>query len=211
MASNPYLNNFNANNEQNLVENLVVEAIKFYAHDVVYIPRHGVNPDTIFNEMEYSSFSNTANVEVYIKNFSSFGGENVFLSKFGMEVRDSMTLQMSIRSFNQFVAPVSGKTRPDEGDLIFIPMTKACYQISYVENAAIFYQLGKIQSYELKCDLFEYSNEIFATGNGSIDGIAAKYDTVTDIDHDAFNQNDPIQVEANTVLDWSANTPFGEF
>lgn len=209
MASNQYLNWFSANNEQLLVENLVVESIKFYAHDVVYLPRNGINQDDIFNEYEYATFSAHAPIEIYIKNFAAYGGDGNFLSKFGLEIRDQLTLQMSVRSFNEFVAPVTGKTRPLEGDLIFVPMLNACYTISYVENAAIFYQLGKIQSYELRCELFEYSNEVFSTGL-PLDDKYNGYDTSVNIENDPFTQNEEIQTEANNSLDWSETSPFGE-
>jgi hypothetical protein len=209
MASNQYVNFYTRTNEQTLVENLIVEAIKFYAEDVIYLPRNHVNPDDILNELEYASFTSHANVEVYVKNFSSFQGDGNFFGKFGLEVRDQMTLTMSIRSFNEFVAPVTNKTRPMEGDLIFIPMTNSAYQISYVETAAVFYATGKLQTYDLKCDLFEMSDEIFNTGL-PVDNVYRKYDTTISIDNDAFNQNDAVQVTANSVLDWSDTDFFGE-
>jgi hypothetical protein len=211
VSSNPYVNFFTANNEQNLVENLVVESLKFYSHDVIYVPRTPVNHDNVFNEPDYSAFTSTANVEVYIQNFESFQGDGNFLSKFGLEIRDKMTFQMSKRSFTDFVAPVSTRGRPYEGDLIYVPMTRACYQVNFVETDEVFYQLGRLYSYQLKCELFEYSNEVFNTGVAAIDSIAVKYDTNADIDNDAFNENEPIQEAANNVLDWSVDTPFGEF
>jgi hypothetical protein len=210
MASNPFINNFSAANEQDLVENLVVEAIRFYAHDMEYLPRNGINRDSIFNENEYSTFVSHYPVEAYIKNFDSFGGDGNFLSKFGLEIRDQMVLQMSVRSFNEFVASETGATRPKEGDLIFLPMLNTVFEIKYVENAAIFYQLGKIQSYEMTCEVFEYSNEVFATGL-PLDDIYNAYSTIPSIDNDPFNQNEDIEELADTILDDVEDSPFGDF
>lgn len=212
MASNPYLNFYTANNEQSLYEDLIVESIKFYAEDVIYLPRNKVSENIIFNEVDFYTFSNTANVEVYLKTVDKFAGQGLFFSKFaGLEIRDEINVTMSIRSFNEFVQPKMPEAyvRPMEGDLIFIPMTQACYKIAYVETAAIWYATGKLMTFDLKLELFEYSNESFNT-NTAIDAIYSKYDTNVDIENDTFEQNEDIEDVANTVIDWSLSSPFGD-
>ena len=39
MAVNKYFNHFNYAREQDLVEDLTIESIKIYGHDVKYVPR----------------------------------------------------------------------------------------------------------------------------------------------------------------------------
>lgn len=209
MARNQYIDGYHANNEQELIENLVVEAIKFYGHDVLYIPREGINQNTIFNENEFSKFEGNYPIEVYVKNVDSFGGDGIFLQKFGLEIRHQMIFQMSIRSFEEFVKPETEFEKPREGDLIFVPMLNACYEIKFVENAAIFYQLGKLQSYDLTCELFEYSNEDFNTGNTHVDETYNDFSFLDDVNIDPFSQNDDIQEEADEIIDWSEDNPFG--
>lgn len=215
MASNPYINAFNSVSAQTLAENLVVESLKFYGHDVWYLPRTGINRDKIFNENELSTFNQNCEIEVYVKNVNSFGGDGQFLSKFSLEVRDQIILTISVRSFNEFVVPVTERVRPMEGDLIFIPFLAAAYEIRFVENAAIFFQMGKIQSWDLTLEVFEYSNEIFDTGIPQIDDIYNKYNTddlVEIEDVEPFAQNEDIQTTADPIMeDWNDENPFGDF
>jgi hypothetical protein len=62
--------------------------------------------------------------------------------------------------------------RPNEGDLIFFPFTKKLYEIKFVEHESIFYQTGRLNVYDLRCELFEYSSESVDTGFSDIDTIS---------------------------------------
>lgn len=213
MASNQYIKGYTSNSAHKLADDLVSEAIRFYGHDIIYIPRNGINKDKIFNEFEYSDFDTYYEVEVYVKNVQSFGGDGQFLSKFSLEIRDQITLTMSVKSFNQFIGTPSGFLRPREGDLIYIPFLTAAYEIRFVENAAIFYQTGKFQSWDLTVEVFEYSNESFNTGIPEIDNLynSQNYlDTANLESVEAYAQNQNIQDEANTVMDWTELDPFSE-
>ncbi|QIG70820.1 neck protein [Rhizobium phage RHph_I1_18] len=215
MASNPWFNNYTFASEQNLYEDLVVEAIRQYAHDVYYLPRTGDNQDDVMNEMELVSFNSALPVEVYIKNTDAFEGDGQLLGKFGLEVRDQMTLNMSKRSFTQFVKPTTDKTRPWEGDIIFIPMLNVCYQIKYVKSDAVFYTLGKLNMYEIVLDLFENSGERFETGNATIDNLYPARGDVSDPgysleDEDNGAENNTLETAVDGVLDLSETDPFTE-
>jgi hypothetical protein len=61
--------------------------------------------------------------------------------------------------------------RPNEGDLIYIPLSGSFHEIKFVEHEAAFYQLANIFVYELHCESFEYSGEKFNTGYDIIDSI----------------------------------------
>lgn len=215
MATNPFFNFFNNRNEQRLYEDLVVEAVRIYAHDMLYLPRTGINKDDILNEYTYSEFNKAVPVELYVKNFDSFEGEGQLMAKFGLEIRDQMTLVMTIRSWNEFVGPISNTTRPQEGDCIFIPMLNVVYVVKFVNSSANFYTLGKISVHEIVCELFEYSNEKFNTGYPDIDNKYTQFQNANDVDYnleeyDAGADNAVLQTEADTMLDFTEINPFGE-
>lgn len=216
MATNFYFSNFSNSMEQSLIEDLIVESIRMYGVDVWYIPRNVVAKDDIMNEDDLSTFTEAHMLEMYIKNVDGFEGEGDFLSKFGLQIRDSMTLTVAIRSFNQEVGAYTEQTRPKEGDLIYFPLNHKVFEVMHVEHEAIFYQLGKLQTYDLRCELFEYSNERFSTGVPEIDSIFEPLSTtsnnaIDDIDSfDPFADNNSLQEYANTVLDWTEENPFGD-
>ena len=58
----------------------------------------------------------------------------------------------------------SESTRPLEGDLIYLPLTGGLFEIKFVEDESVFYQMGELVMFDLKCELFEYSHEELDTG-----------------------------------------------
>jgi len=214
MATNPFFNNFNNANEQSLYDDLVVESIRIYGHDLYYLPRTGIKEEEMMNEFSFAEFNKAIAVEMYVKNFDSFEGEGQFLSKFGLEIRDQMRLVLSIRSFKQFIQPFTNNPRPYEGDCIYVPMTGVMYQIKYVDTSAIFYSLGKLYTYEITCEVLEYSNEKFNTGVPEIDNKYPQYQDPRDPNYNIASfdnnaDNNIIEEEADEVLDFSELNPFG--
>lgn len=181
MATSVYFNNFNASQEQLLIENLVIESIRIYGHDVWYMPRTLVNTDKLYGESPIQEFKSAYMVEMYIKNVEGFEGQGDFLSKFNLEIRDEMTLTIARRVFETEVGGIESLARPREGDIIYFPLNRKVFQIKFVEHEPVFYQMGALQMYDLKCELFEYSDEIFSTGIKEIDQIYAKYSTALDV------------------------------
>lgn len=159
--------------EQQLIEDLVAESIKIFGLDVYYIPRSVVSRDDIFQEDDMSEYNSAFLIEMYVKDIDGFGGDGDFLSKFNIEIRDTITFSVARRTFYDEVS-VSNPTlleRPQEGDLIYFPLNKKAFKITFVEHESIFYQLGSLQLWDLKCELFEYSNERLNTGIEEIDRI----------------------------------------
>lgn len=212
MATNPYFNNFNEANEQMLIDDLVVESIQQRGMDVTYITRSLDSVDNVMNEDDTSNFDHAFDIEMYIKTVDNFEGEDDFLSKFGLQVRDSMTLTVSLTRFEQ----MSTETRPKEGDLIFFPLNNKVFEIQHVEHEPVFYQMGTLQMYDLRVELFEYSGEHFNTGITEIDTLFNEHDITSntafnDIDSvDPFADNSEIERAADDVLDFSENNPFSE-
>ena len=173
MPTNPYFNTANRTSEQNLVEDLIVEAIQIYGHDVVYLPRTLMNEDVLYGEDPISKFSSHYNIEVYVKNVDGFEGQGDFLSKFGLQIQDQATFVVSKARFERILDPV--RERPTEGDLIYFPLTERLYEIVFVEHEPVFYQTGKLHSYEFNVEKFSYSHEDFETGDPDIDQVENDY------------------------------------
>jgi hypothetical protein len=246
LATNFFFNNFQSSQEQLLIENLVIESIKIYGHDIMFLPRNTGVVDSIFKEDQRRSYTLAVPVEMYIKNIEGFAGEGDFLSKFNIQIRDQITFTIARRTFSDEVGTAlnlldqadSDRDRPQEGDLIYFPLNKKIFEIKFVEHESIFYQLGALQVYDLKCELFEYSNEHFATGIAEIDrlqsdftlsmGDAAGIMTESGLllttedgypflqesydinDNDPLAQNDEFESTADAFIDFTERDPFSE-
>ena len=178
MPTNVYFNQ-HVHSESNLYEDLVIESLKMYGIDVYYIPRHMVNLDTIMNEDIGSRFDSAYMLEMYLEDVEGYGGEQTLMSKFGLEIRDQSNWIVSKRRWEQFVGDVDPNitlnNRPNEGDLIYIPISGSFHEVKFVEHEQPFYQLGNMFVYKLQCETFEYSHEKFNTGVEEIDGIEDTY------------------------------------
>jgi len=161
--------------EQRLVEDLVIESLKIYGHDVYYIPRTIVNRDFIFDEDAISQYTQAYPLEMYLENVDGFEGEGDLFTKFGIEIRDQATFVLAKRRWEELVDTSGGtfqlEARPAEGDLLFFAKTGSIFEIKYVEFQNPFYQLGKIYVFRLQCELFEYSSETFDTGIAEFDAL----------------------------------------
>jgi len=216
MATSVYFNNFEASMEQYLIEDLVIESIKIHGHDIYYITRTAGAVDDVLNEDDLSEYKRADFIDMYIKNFDGFEGEGDFLSKFGLEIRDEMTLTIARRTFELDVSTYTGNDRPLEGDLIYFPLNKKMFEIKFVEHEPVFYQMGALQMYDLRCEMFEYSQETFSTGVAEIDTLFAGFETTsnTSIEYletqDSFADNSTIETAADSIIDFSEADPFSE-
>jgi hypothetical protein len=142
MATNVYFSP-KVKQEQNLYEDIVIEALKMYGQDVIYLPRNLVSYDNITNS-EFSEFVDAYAVEMYIENTEGFGGEGDLMSKFGLEIRDTATFVVSKRRWEQLVGIWNNSLnseRPSEGDLIYLPLSNSLFEIKMTEHEQPFYQL----------------------------------------------------------------------
>lgn len=171
MPTNVFFNHA-VQTEQHLYEDLVVESLRMYGHETFYLPREIVDEDSILGEDIQSKFGDSYSVEMYIENTDGFEGEGDLFSKFGVQVRDTATFIISLRSWERFISLDSNLAtglRPNEGDLIHFPLSGSLFEIKFVEHENPFYQVGKLFVFKLQCELFEYSGEDFDTGNINID------------------------------------------
>jgi hypothetical protein len=139
-----------------------------------YLPRNVVKVDTILNEDVVSKFGEAFKIESYIESLDGYGGDGVLMSKFGLQIRDQMTLIISRKRWQQLVGRFKvGNTlpRPGEGDLIYFPLDHVLMEIKFVEDKAPFFQLQNLPTYKLTCEMFEYSGEDLNTGIAEIDSV----------------------------------------
>lgn len=144
-----------------------VESLRMFGHETYYLPREIVEEDTILGEDVQSKFGDAYSVEMYLENTDGFEGDGDLMSKFGVQVRDQATFVISLRTWERFISLDSNLTtslRPNEGDLIYFPMSGSMFEIKFVEHENPFYQVGKLFVFKLQCELFEYSGEDFDTG-----------------------------------------------
>ncbi len=173
MATNPYFNHHGTNTPENrLIENLMIESIKTYGIDVYYLPRTLNNEDTLMGEDASASYNSAHTIEMYIKTVDGFEGSGDFIAKWGLQIKDQITFTVAKRRWQDLGLATDGRAKmPHEGDLIYFPITKALFQILFIEDESIFYQTGQLQSYDMLCEMFTYSDQSFNTGIDTIDAI----------------------------------------
>ena len=236
-VSNFFFNNYASSKEQDLLNNLIVEATNIHGLDCYYVPRNINNKDKIYYTDDQSSYTDPYLVALYVENVDGFQGDGNFMSKFGLEIRDQIVLSIPIDSFNSEIGAYTAQLRPNEGDIIFFPFNKKCFQIKFVDKFEMFFMHGRVYTYRLTCELFEYSNETFSTGIPDLDAIQTKYSTniidwavldetgapivTEESDYivnekydleaiDPTTENKEIQNESDDFIDFSEADPFSE-
>lgn len=184
MALNPFFLQ-GSEREQKLLQDLVNEQIGIYGVEVYYLPRRVIGRKTIIEEIVASEFDEAFPLEAYIKNYEGYSGAGDIMTKFGVSLRDELTLVISKEKYEEFIAPfvnigtfgsveypddrLGYLERPREGDLIYFPFGSRLFEIKFVEHEMPFYQLNNTYVYELRCELFEYEDEILDTSIDEID------------------------------------------
>ena len=214
---NVFFNNFNSHPEQMLIEDLVTESLSIYGHTVYYLPRTIQTYDDVWSEDSLSRYNTALEFDMYIKSYDSYEGDGTFLSKFNLEIRDQITLTVSRRAFgNEIASNFPTIQRPREGDLVYSTMLKRIFVIKYVNNTAVYFQMGDLQTWDIVCEVWEYSNERFNTGIDEIDSIETQYSVSNVYSNtgfeaamsDVFAQNQEFQEEGDGIVDWTAVDPF---
>lgn len=198
MALNTFFQNYEASGEQRLIEDLILESIKIYGVQTFYLPRTLINQDSLFTEDAISKFDDAYDLEMYVRNTEGFQGEGEFLSRFGIEIRDQITLTISKRRFEEEVTnSAPAFKRPLEGDLVYLPWVRsadenikgALFQIKFVEHEAVFYQLGNLNTYDIVIERFVYSDERLDTSVTEIDNIEVEYSSTYNLQDNALILN----------------------
>jgi hypothetical protein len=159
-----------------LMEDVIVESIQVMGHNCYYIPRESFDEgDLVLGEYSKSAFKKAYLIESYITNVQGFEGQGDFFSKFGLEIRDNSNFVLSRRAFRR-VVPSSLRTRPQEGDLVYVPVLHRMFEIKFIEQELMFHSLGKKLPYvyEMRCEMFRSSHEPITTGVEEIDNVGVE-------------------------------------
>jgi len=211
MTTNKYINQHDNTDLgfQAEFDKLTTESIQFYGHDVNYLPREVVNEDHLFGEDTISSFAEEGCIEVFIESTDGYEGDNEFISKFGLEIRDQIVLLVSQTRWAEEC--IGDLEVPREGDLIYMPLTKDLWEIRFVDNDAFFYSQNKNFTYRMTCEKFDYSHEDFDTGIEEIDNLEAEFENLDNSENDPFSDNIDIQIDGDAIKDFDEQDPFGNF
>ena len=165
--------------EQALVQDLVDEQIKLFGTDIYYIPKI-VLADSTLDEVRYTKYQEQFQVEMLLQNVMGFGDNAEFISKFGLRITDEVIFRVSTRRWDEEVAEHSPTltvdSRPNEGDLLYFPLTEDIYEIKFVGKEEPFYQFGKIQFYAITAEIYEVGSDDFDTGVAEIDAVEQLFD-----------------------------------
>lgn len=174
MAKNPY---FKINPIENrLYEDIVIEMIKIYGYDVVYMPRKYQKQDKLLGEDVLSKFNKIYEIEMYYPVVNGPSGSD-YLSKFGIEIQEVHDLIVSKKRFRELIGQKEGMERPAPGDLVYLPLTNSLLEIKSVDDAdpeVQFNPLDKSPVYRIVTQNFVYSYEEIDTGVPIIDSARAE-------------------------------------
>ena len=162
--------------EQGLIQDLINEQLRMYGVEVYYLPRKYLTENTVIREVIESVFNSAYPIEAYVDTYDGYGNNPTILSKFGIQALNEITLVISRERFKNYISPlikdqsnIKLYTRPKEGDLVYFPLGDRIFEIKYVEHEKPFYQLQGLYTYELRCELFRYEDELIDTGIDEID------------------------------------------
>ena len=184
MPTSSYFPTYHAGHsgEQNLAQDLVDEQIKLFGSDVYYLPKT-VLADSTLDEVRYTKYQDQFQIEMLLVNVMGFGDNAEFISKFGLRITDEIIFRVSTKRWTEEVAEhsmaakLTVPSRPNEGDLLYYPLTEDLYEIKYVGKEEPFFQFGKIQFYAITAELYEVGSDDLATGVAEIDAIEVLFDT----------------------------------
>ena len=175
--------------EQGLIQDLINEQLRMYGVEVYYLPRKYLTEKTVIKEVIESLFDNAYPIEAYLDTYEGYGNNPTILSKFGIQALNEINLIISRERFKNYISPlikdqpnIKLSSRPKEGDLVYFPLGDRIFEIKYVEHEKPFYQLQGLYTYELRCELFRYEDELINTGVDEID------DTISGDDFTDENQ-----------------------
>jgi hypothetical protein len=229
MTTNRYVSNFKQLEEQDLAADLIEEAIQFYGYDVQYCPRTNDAYDKVLGESPSASFNLAFPIEMYIRSIDGYSGQGQFLSNLGIEIRSQIMFSVSIRRWTEVKgqqATPENLERPREGDIIYFGLDNKLFEIKKVQKYSMFFPMGSLYTYDITCEVFEFSGENFDTGVAEIDSIAAALSIDTDEHGSIINSNpnfDPtydfiskfadnkeINEQGAEWVDFSEDDPFSE-
>ena len=171
MATNSLFDFTEQLEEQELASDLISESIQNVGFNILYLPRTHTQLNPVLGEDTASEFLQSYEVEMYLETVEGFSPD--YLSRFGIEIHDEARFTISRRTWPDRVGGTL--ERPREGDLLYWPLTKSVFQITFVQDQRPFFQMGALYTWTITVATFRYSNEKFRTGIPEVDNIENKY------------------------------------
>ena len=169
--------------EQSLIQDLINEQLRMYGVEVYYLPRQYITEKTVLREVIESEFNDAYPIEAYVDTYDGYADNPTILSKFGIQSLNEINLVISRERFANYISSlivnkdnIKLSSRPKEGDLIYFPLGKRLFEIKYVEHEKPFYQLQGLYTYQLRCELFRYEDEVIDTSIDEIDELVSGSD-----------------------------------
>ena len=100
--------------ERNLYQDLVTEVIQIYGHDVHYVDRVSVAEDTFFGEDALTKFEHARKIEMYVEDADGWQGDDLIMSKFGLQDMSSVTFVVSVPRFQTLSNQISIESGTDD-------------------------------------------------------------------------------------------------
>lgn len=176
--ANPF---FPKNNtiEQNLLQGLIDESIKVMGHTYYYLPRFIQKEDLVLGEDVLSKFKFALAMEMFHDQSKGWAANDNIISKFGLMIQNEMVFVISKPAWDREIVSypdlLTMKTysRPQEGDLIYDPVSKSLLEIKFVKDTNTdYFQFGKVYQFQLTCEFFYYDSEKIETGISDIDAFS---------------------------------------
>jgi len=211
MGTNQYFQHQDNPGEQNLMDELVREVIQIHGIDLYYIPRESNTEellrDALFGDDFIGEFNRKFAIEMYLQNADGMEGEGDLLAKFGVIIRDQATFVCSRTRFDE----ATPNSAPKEGDLIWYPRTKSLFEITYVNFDNPFYQFGKLYTFTINVELFQFSEETFDVGIFEVDNIPKERSYTTFFDLQAGGVGEFVDGENITITGSSFGGKVSDF
>lgn len=212
MATNPYFNRVKQVSEQDMFEANVIEAIQINGVDVWYLPRENFEIDPILKEPKKTTFQRAFPIEAYQPDAAQYGGLGQIMSEFGPRVDNITEFVISKKRFAELG---TGRTRPKEGDLIYVgdpwnpigSYTNYMFEINQCWYNNPDWQFGRQFTFRLVCSTFTYSYEKFHSGLPGVDAQA-----VTNIEEllEGIN-HEVIEEKKELFIPGKMDNVFGEY
>ena len=121
MATSPYIHHYRDIGEQGLIQSITAETIFLGGREVIYLPREDYNKeDPIFGQASQLIFRTSFNVAMMLESTEGFEGEGEFYSKFGLDIKDRVTLSCSRKTWEELnlesASPVYDTVADDDPD-----------------------------------------------------------------------------------------------
>ena len=178
------------------------------------------NPKTLYLQTNYRSSGGIVDFCNAIMSSNEVQGKPALASKQNLKApysifklnRDDIRFTLSKSRWETLVKNNSDLVaeRPQEGDLVYFPTTKAFFEIQFVEHEQPFYQQSALPVYKLSCTRFEYSSERIDTGIAEIDKVEDSLSTDTmNFQFSLENETGSIVLESSIgAIDYMINEDF---